>query len=185
MSSQRRWALAGAALVVLLIGQGSSFSSTAPTTKSIASPSGALSMSAQDHDELNRSTSRRDFISRVAAAAVLASSQQSAYAADEETAKAPRMKGQESFDMKTFMTKKRYQVYTPEFDTEAVKKGKAFAVKKWNDSGIELNNIEAAAVAAIVSYPLAYIQFLWSDYVDEQGKIAKKARMAAKKAAKG
>jgi len=32
---------------------------------------------------------------------------------------------------------------------------------------------------------LAYVKFVWDDYVDEQGKIAKKARMAAKKAAKG
>jgi len=176
-------------LVALLIGQGSSFSSTAPTSKPIGSSSGALSMSAQHNDELNGATGRRDFISRVAAAAVLASSQRPAYAADDEAATSPpppapspTMKGQESFDMQTFLTKKRYQVSTPEFDTKAVMKGKAFAVKKWNDSGIELSNIEAAAAAAIVSYPLAYIQFLWSDYVDEQGKIAKKARMAAKKA---
>lgn len=165
--------MAGAALVALLIGQGLSFSSTAPTSKPIGSSSGALSMSAQHNDELNGSTGRRDFISRVAAAAVLASSQRPAYAADDEAATSPpppapspTMKGQESFDMQTFLTKKRYQVSTPEFDTKAVMKGKAFAVKKWNDSGIQLSNIEAAAAAAIVSYPLAYIQFLWSDYVD-------------------
>ena len=162
--------MAGAALVALLIGHGSSFSSMPLTNKPLglgSSASSALSMSAQHDGEMNAAT-RRDFITRVAAAAILASRQQPAYAADEETtaaadeeasttqlAPSPTMKGQESFDMQTFLTKKRYQVSTPEFDTKAVMKGKVFAVKEWKDSGIELNNIEAAAIAAIGEFSLS------------------------------
>lgn len=47
---------------------------------------------------------------------------------------------------------------------------------------ITLSNLEGGAIAAVLSYPLAYAYFLYTNYKEEQEAIAKKAKTAAKKA---
>ena len=94
-----------------------------------------------------------------------------------------------------FLTKKRYTVYLPAVDSTGEGKKKIVGANGLEidyDSGLEvvikptgkLNNLEAAAGLAVVTYPLAYGLYNYESYQEEQAAKLKRKKMAAKKAAK-